>query len=142
VLRVRAFRLGTQGLADSLHAIGELVAAAMIDERIIVWSRRAMWEAGLPVNATPTAIADAIYAKQRRDMVFAQDPYMTELLMSAVKLLCLDPEGECIRGGDCDDNVIVLAGALMSVFVPVRLLVRAYPKMEYLHVMIQYDAYP
>jgi hypothetical protein len=142
MLTVRAFALGTQGLADSLRAIGEMIAVNMKDVRLIAWARRAMWEARLPVNATPTAIALAIYAKQRDDMVFAQDPYATELLMSAIKLLCLDPEGECVRGGDCDDNVIVLGGALMSVGVPVRLLVRSYPGMAYLHIMIQYDADP
>jgi len=137
-----SYSLGVEGLKEGLHKIGELIAQAMGDRRIIAWARRAMWEASLPVNASRPAIVAAIYAKQRSDMVFAEDPYATELMMSAVKLLCLDPQGECVRGGDCDDNVIVLASALMSVGIPVRLLVRNYPKMGQLHVMIQYDADP
>lgn len=138
----REFRAGVEGLQDGLNAIGGLIAVNMRDRRIFTWARRAMWEADLPVNARPSQIVAAIYRKQREDMVFAQDPYCTELYMSAVKLLCLDPAGDCIRGGDCDDNVIVLASALMSVGIPVRLLVRAYPKMALLHLMIQYDADP
>jgi hypothetical protein len=141
-LQVRDYALGAQGLAQGLQAVGELVAAGMRAPQIFTWARRAMWEAGLPVNASPPSIAQAIYKKQRADMVFAQDPYGTELMMSAVKLLCLDPAGECIRGGDCDDNVIVLASALMSVGIPVRLIIRRYPKMQFLHLMIEYDADP
>jgi hypothetical protein len=138
----REFALGVPGLQEGLSSIAGLIADGMRDGRILTWARLAMWEASLPVNASPTEIALAIYRKQRADMVFAQDPICTELYMSAVKLLCLDPAGECIRGGDCDDNVIVLASALMSVGVPVRLLVRSYPRMDQLHLMIQYDADP
>jgi hypothetical protein len=138
----RDFRPGAAGLQDGLNAIGGLIVVNMRDVRILSWARRAMWEASLPVDAGPTQIALAIYRKQREDMVFAQDPIYTELYTSAVKLLCLDPDGECLRGGDCDDNVIVLAAALMSVGIPVRLLVRSYPGMELLHLMIQYDADP
>ena len=141
-LVARDYPPGAQGLAEGLRTVGELVAQGMRARQILVWARRAMWEAGLPVNATPSAIASAIYRKQREDMVFAQDPYGTELMMSAVKLLCLDPDGECVRGGDCDDNVIVLASALMSVGIPVRLVIRRYPKMAFLHLMIEYDADP
>lgn len=141
-LIVRDYPPGAQGLAEGLRTVGELVAQGMRARPILVWARRAMWEAGLPVNASPSSIAAAIYRKQREDMIFAQDPYGTELMMSAVKLLCLDPEGECIRGGDCDDNVIVLASALMSVGIPVRLIIRRYPKMGQLHLMIEYDADP
>ena len=136
------YRPGAAGLQDGLRAVGGMIVVNMRDVRILTWARLAMWEASLPVDASPTQIALAIYRKQREDMVFAQDPIFTELYMSAVKLLCLDPQGECIRGGDCDDNVIVLASALMSVGIPVRLLVRSYPGMELLHLMIQYDADP
>lgn len=127
-------------LEDGLRAIGAMIVENMRDVRILKWARVAMWEASLAVNASPTEIALAIYKKQREDMVFAQDPYCTELYTSAIKLLCLDPDGDCVRGGDCDDNVIVLASALMSVGIPVRLLVRSYPKMNQLHLMLQYDA--
>jgi hypothetical protein len=127
-------------LDDGLRAIGAMIVENMRDVRILKWARIAMWEASLAVNASPTEIALAIYKKQREDMVFAQDPYCTELYTSAIKLLCLEPGGDCVRGGDCDDNVIVLASALMSVGIPVRLLVRSYPKMNQLHLMLQYDA--
>jgi hypothetical protein len=136
------YSLGTQGLKEGLTKVGELIVQGMKDERIFTWARRAMWQASLPVNASRTAIVDAIYRMQRLDMVFAEDPYSIELMMSAVKLLCLDPHGECVRGGDCDDNVIVLASALMSVGIPVRLIIRHYPHMGQLHLMIQYDADP
>lgn len=128
-----------EDLPKGLRAMSRLIGVNMRDERIIAWARRAIWEAGLPVNASPAQIAAAIYAKQREDMTFAQDPYCTELMMSAVNLLCLDPDGECVRAGDCDDNVIVLASALMSVGIPVRLVVRNYPKLDVLHVMLEYD---
>lgn len=131
-----------EDLPKGLRACGRLIAEGMRDERIFTWARRAMWEAGLPVTARPPQIVAAIYTKQREDMVFAQDPYCTELMMRAVELLCLDPNGHCIRGGDCDDNVIVLGSALMSVGIPVRLLVRNYPKIDQLHLMLEYDRDP
>jgi len=141
-LIVKTHRPGLDGLGDGLAQVGELIAQGMRDERIFAWARRAMWEAALPVNASPAQIAAAIYAKQREDMVFAQDPYATELMMSAVKLLGLDPDSEGIHGGDCDDNVIVLGSALMSVGIPVKLLVRNYPQIDQLHLMLLFDADP
>lgn len=136
------YSLGIEGLKEGVHKVGELIVQGMKDARIFTWARRAMWEASVAVNAPRTAIVSAIYRKQRLDMVFAEDPYNVELMMSAVKLLCLDPAGECVRGGDCDDNVIVLASALMSVGIPVRLVIRHYKHMGQLHLMLEYDADP
>jgi hypothetical protein len=137
----REFYSGDIGedLAKGLGACAGLIIEGMRSPRIFAWARRAMWEAALPVTAQPPQIAAAIYTKQREDMVFAQDPYCTELMISAEKLLGLDPDDEQVRGGDCDDNIIVFGAALMSVGIPVRLLVRNYPKVDQLHLMLEYD---
>jgi hypothetical protein len=131
---------GPEGLLDGLRKAAAFIVSGARDPRVIAWARRAC--AGLPVTATPKVQAAAIYAAQRRDMTFVQDPYATELMQSAVVSLCLDPASECSPGGDCDDNVIVLGAALLSIGIPVRLLLREYPDIAQLHLLLQYDADP
>lgn len=135
---IRDHKPGVEGLRDGLATAAMLIIEGAQDPRIIAWARRACRY--LPVNATPTMQAQAIYQAQREDMTFVQDPYATELMQSAIVSLCLDPAQECSPAGDCDDNVIVLGAALMSIGIPVRLLIREYPEIAQLHLMIQYDA--
>ena len=139
---VREHMPGLQGLRDGLATAAQFVIEGMRDPRIFTWARRAIRDAGLPVNAMPSAQVAAIYAAQRRDMAFVQDPYATELMQSAIVSLCLDPAGECSPGGDCDDNIIVTAAVMMSIGIPVRFLLRSYPRLNQLHLMLQYDADP
>lgn len=147
------------GTPRGLGQQAAFILQGMRSPRVIEWTRQAIHAAGLPRASSPSeqasalaraehalsgesrdALVRAIYDAQKRDVAFVNDPEHTEFIASAEAILCLDPEGYCLRGGDCDDQVVVLGAALMSAGIPVRLVLRDYPNLPMLHVMLQYDA--
>lgn len=106
------------------------------------WVRRTIQAAGLPDprgRPNPDNVVAALFAQQKKEMAFVNDPLHGEMMANVSDLLCLDPAGLCMRGGDCDDQIIVLGSAVASAGIPVRLLVRRYANSAQSHVTLQYQ---
>jgi len=132
--------VGIPGLELGLRNVARFILQGMRDPLMIAWTRKAKEESGLPRGAPPSAIAQALYQRQKSEMAFVSDPVATELMMSAVELLCLNPDGYCIKGGDCANQVIVMGSALMCSGIPVQLVLRQYPQLDELHLMLRFDS--
>lgn len=130
----------------SVQLSSEYVRFAILRDKsnpfLVPWVRRTIQAAGLPDprgRPNPDNVVAALFAQQKREMAFVNDPLHGEMMANVADLLCLDPSGRCMRGGDCDDQIIVLGSAVASAGIPVRLLVRRYAGNAQSHVTLQYQ---
>jgi hypothetical protein len=139
----RPHRRGMAGLYDGLNELAARMERAYKRRPVIAWARRTIHEANLPgARGYPDARAQAgaIFAALKKETTFVRDPVDVEAMAQPEQLLCLDPNGFCMRAGDCDDLVIAAGAALMALGIPVRLLLRFYDKQPQAHLTLEYDA--
>lgn len=128
---------------DSLHKAAAQVARDFRRRRVIEDAARAteaVHRAGKRGRPDPDAIVWALFEDQKARAPFHRDPVDTELIASTEAILCLDPDGACNRGGDCDDQMVALASRAMAMGVPVRLRARKFAKLVQPHADLEYDA--
>lgn len=136
---------GMKGLQDGLNELAARMERAYKRRPVIAWARRAIDAAKLPGPRgypDPRAQAVAIFDALKRETSFVRDPVDVEMMAQPEQLLCLDPNGFCLRAGDCDDLVLAAGAALMTLGIPVRLVLRFYEKQDQAHLTLEYDASP
>lgn len=132
---------GMAGVRLSAEEVAARIGRDMRDPEVMKWARRTIAEANLPGERgrpDPTAIVQALFQAIKKIVVFVKDPLGTELMVASRHLLCLD--SYCVRGGDCDDQLIVLGACTMSVGIPVRLRIRRYKGQAQAHIVMLYDS--
>jgi hypothetical protein len=142
---LRPHPAGMRGVRMSTEYVRAAIARDRNNRFLVPWVRRVIQAANLPDPRgypNPANVVAALFAAQKSEMAFVKDPVGGEMMATASSLLCLDPNGFCLLGGDCDDQLIVLGASVMSAGIPVRLLVRRYPRMAQAHIVLQYDADP
>jgi hypothetical protein len=128
---------------DSMRKMAAQIAHDFRRRRVVEDARQVIHEAQLPdPRGKPNrrAIMWALFHNQKARTTFHDDPQDTELYGSTEAILCLDPDGACLRGGDCDEQIIALGSRGMALGVPIRLRARRYAKQRNLHVVLQFDA--
>lgn len=131
-----------EGVADSMRKVAEQVAADFRRRRVVEDAHRVVREANLPgPRGRPDreAIIWALFADQAKRTTFHDDPHNTELIGSTEAILCLDPDGACLAGGDCDDQMVALLSRAMALGIVCRLRARRYAKRKLWHVVAEYD---
>jgi hypothetical protein len=63
-----------------------------------------------------------------------QDPVGTELIAKPHVTLCLDDHGLCLPSADCDDRVVALASATLSIGIDTRCVAASYGTPQATHV--------
>jgi len=127
----------------SVDKVAAQIAADFRRREVIEWARGAIADAGLPGErgrVQPDLQMGALFAALKATTVFVRDPVNTEAVASTVAILCLDPGGACLRGGDCDDMLVALGSAAHAIGIPVRLCTRTYPNARQGHIVLQYDS--
>jgi hypothetical protein len=123
--------------------VRELILYWSAHPKIITYTRQCIALSNLPDKRgypTGDAIMGALFAAQKKKLAFVRDPLGSELMASPVALLCLDPDGLCLLGGDCDDQLIALGACGLSAGVPLKLDVRRYQGQLAAHITLLYDA--
>jgi hypothetical protein len=133
---------GMKGVRKSTEYVRLGIAAGRHNPFLIAWTRRTIHAANLPdARGFPNAdnVVRALFDAQKHEMAFVKDPRSGEMMANPAFLLCLDPNGLCLRGGDCDDQLILLGSSSSSAGVPIRLDVRRYAGSEQAHITLQYQ---
>lgn len=141
IVVLRPHPLGRRSVEVSTEYVRGAIERYKSNPFLAQWVRQTIHAANLPDprgRPNPDNVVAALFAQQKREMAFVNDPLHGELMASPSDLLCLDPEGRCLRGGDCDDQIIVLGSAVASAGISVRLRVRRYPNSKQAHVTLEY----
>jgi transglutaminase-like putative cysteine protease len=72
----------------------------------------------------------------RATTLYAPDPPGVEYVKSAEALLCIRPD-LCVRGGDCDDQLVLLGSMIMGIGIPVQVLKQTFGPMDQEHVLLE-----
>ena len=110
--------------------------------KIIAYTRQCIALAKLPDRRgypKGDSIVAALFAAQKRKLAFVRDPLGSEMMATPVALLCLDPDGLCLLGGDCDDQLIALGSCALSAGVPIKLVIRRYRGQLAGHITLSFD---
>jgi hypothetical protein len=133
-----AYGSGAAGIRQSLETMALKMREGKIDARVIGWTGKVLRDAGLngrdgrtTVRAQVTALLDAF----RAGVVYAPDPYGTELVSSAAATLCLSP-GLCLNRADCDDGVVAVGSATLSLGIPTQIIKQNYGPEHQEHVLL------
>ena len=136
---------GMAGVNAGAEEVARRIARDARRPSVIAWARRVVKAANLPAPRgypVPDQIVAALFAQWKRDVAFVKDPMNTELMMGTEQLLCLDPQGYCIPAGDCDDQIIGLGAAILSVGIPLWIRIRRYKGLAQTHITLLYDSAP
>jgi hypothetical protein len=113
----RSHPAGREGARLSLREVAERAWKARMSPRLRAWATQTLDKAGVS-NGTRRQKAQAILDAYRVKVPYVADPVLGEFMATPEQTLCLDENGLCIIGGDCDDASITLQGALMSIGIP------------------------
>ena len=133
----KAYPAGVAGVKLSLEEIARRIREGRLDPAVRGWAGDVLIKAGKPISdpARMSAIVNAF----REVSVFVPDPVGAEYNVSAAGTLCLRPN-LCVRSFDCDDGVIAIGSALMSIGIPVVVVKQTFGEGDQEHVMLKaYD---
>lgn len=140
VLRPQPY--GAAGIQSSTEKVRRAIAAGRNNPFLIAWTRQTIHAANLPGARgfpDPDLTVAALFQAQKKEMAFIKDPVSGEMMANPAQLLCLDPKGLCLRGGDCDDQLIVLGSATMSAGIDARLVITRYRGADFAHITMGYE---
>lgn len=134
------YPVGVAGVKLSLEQIAQRIREGANDKDVQGVAFDALLKAGFngrgPSAGTAFQRASALLAFVRSTVLYAPDPPGVEHMKSAAAMLCLRP-GLCIRGGDCDDNLILLGSLVMGVGIPVKVLKQTFGVGDQEHVLLE-----
>jgi len=142
---VRPHPRGMDGVRAGAEEICRRIVQGARSELIIRWARQKIQEANIDQARgypQPDKVVAALFKAWKAQVAFIKDPVNTELMIGAVQLLCLEPNGSCIPAGDCDDQLIGLGSAILSCGIPVWIRIRRYKGQNQAHVVLLYDSAP
>lgn len=112
---------GGKGARISLNECAERAWKARMSPRLRAWATQVLAAANVSTGSRRQK-AQAILDAFRKKVPYISDPHMGEFMATPNQTLCLDEGGLCIIGGDCDDQSIGLAAAMMSIGVPAMII--------------------
>jgi hypothetical protein len=128
---------GAAGHAQSLDLVCEKIREGRLDPAIRSWSIAALRAAGIDGRDHPSVQeqAQALLDALRATVIYVADPTSSELIAGAATTLCLR-QGLCLNGSDCDDLVVALGSALLSIGLAVSVVKEDYSGGLQSHVML------
>lgn len=135
---------GMAGVRKSADEVAARIARGFRSPWLAGWTRRAIHDARLAGRRgfpePDEIIWRALFPAVKKDVAFVKDPVNTEFIATADEILCLNPEGYCLRGEDCDGQLVVLGSAALSAGIPIRLRIRRYAGAAQAHITMLYDS--
>jgi hypothetical protein len=132
----REYPAGVGGVKLSLQKIAQYIREGRLDPAVRGWAGDALIAAGSPTSIKGQA--QAILTAFKKQTTYAPDPVGAEYNVSAAGTLCLRP-GFCVRVFDCDDGVIAISSALMSIGIPVRVVKQTFGSGDQEHVILEFQ---
>ena len=117
----RSHPAGHKGARLSLKEVAERAWKARMSPRLRAWVTQQL-HAGNVSTADRKQKAQVILDAFRKKVPYIADPVMGEFMATPDQTLCLDEGGLCFVGGDCDDQSIGLAAAMMSIGIPAMII--------------------
>jgi transglutaminase superfamily protein len=112
---------GARGAKMSLAEVAERAWRARMSPRLRAWVTQVLDKAGVSTGGRRQK-AQAILDAFRKKVPYVADPVMGEFMATPDQLLCLDENGLCIIGGDCDEASITLAAAMLCIGIPAMIV--------------------
>lgn len=112
---------GHKGAHLSLKEVAERAWKARMSPRLRAWVTQQLDKADV-AKAGRRSKAQCVLDAFRAKVPYVADPLMGEFMATPDQLLCLDENGLCIIGGDCDEATITLLAALMSIGIPTMVI--------------------
>jgi hypothetical protein len=113
----RTHPAGREGSLLSLKEVAERAWKARMSPRLRAWTTQKLDEAGVS-NESRRKKMQAVLDAYRKKVPYIADPVMGEFIATPEQTLCLDENGLCIIGGDCDDAATALIAAALSIGIP------------------------
>lgn len=133
-INVQPYPEGRQGIQMSLTECAKAIRNGRLDPDIRGWAGDVLVQSGRPQTARGQAqsILDAF----RSQVAYVADPVGAEYIASGTATLCLRP-GVCVRAHDCDDAVVAVGSALMSIGIPVVVVKQNFGSGQQEHVLLE-----
>jgi hypothetical protein len=112
---------GAKGARLSLLEVADRAWKARMSPRLRAWVTQVLAKAGVSTGGRRQK-AQAILNAFRAKVPYVADPVMGEFMATPDQLLCLDENGLCIVGGDCDEASLTLAAAMLCIGIPVMIV--------------------
>jgi hypothetical protein len=112
---------GRPGAKLSLKEVAERAWKARMSPRLRAWVTQQLDKCGVSKGGRRQK-AQCVLDAFRKKVPYIADPVMGEFMATPNQTLCLDEGGLCIVGGDCDDQSIGLAAAMMSIGIPAMIV--------------------
>jgi hypothetical protein len=112
---------GAPGAKKSLQEVADRAWKARMSPRLRAWVTQVLDKAGVSRGGRREK-ARAILEAFRKKVPYIADPLMGEFMSTPDQLLCLDENGLCIIGGDCDEASITLAAAMLCIAIPAMII--------------------
>jgi transglutaminase-like putative cysteine protease len=112
---------GFKGARLSLQEVAERAWKARMSPRLRAWVIQQLNKCGVQ-NGGRREKAQCILDAFRKKVPYVADPVMGEFMATPDQTLCLDEGGLCFLGGDCDDQSIGLAAAMMTIGIPAMII--------------------
>jgi hypothetical protein len=127
---------GAQGIRLSLEEVAQKIRDGRLDSDMRGWAGDVLITAGRPrtVKQQAQAILDAF----RAETVYVPDPVGAEMIATGSATMCLRP-GLCVRARDCDDSVVAVGSALMSIGIPVVVVKQNFGPQHQEHVLVEFQ---
>lgn len=113
----RSHLAGKKGARLSLKEVAERAWKARMSPRLRAWVTQQLDAAGVSTGGRRQK-AQAILNAFRKKVPYIADPVMGEFMATPDQLLCLDENGLCIVGGDCDEATITLVASVLCIGIP------------------------
>lgn len=118
---VRPHPAGAKGARLSLQEVADRTWKARMSPRLRAWVTQVLAAAGVS-NGGRRQKGQAVLDAFRKKVPYIADPVLGEFMATPNQTLCLDENGLCFMGGDCDDHAIGLAAAMLSIGIPAMIV--------------------
>lgn len=113
----RAHPAGRKGALLSLNEVAERAWKARMSPRLRAWVTQQLDKCKMSSGARRQKM-QCILDAFRKKVPYIADPVMGEFMATPDQLLCLDENGLCIIGGDCDEATITLVSSALCIGIP------------------------
>lgn len=137
---VRIHPSGSKGARLSLKEVAERAWKARMSPRLRAWVTQVLDAAKVSTGGRRQK-AQAVLDAFRKKVPYIADPVMGEFIATPDQTLCLDEGGLCFMGGDCDDQSVGLAAAMMSIGINSMIIGSSHkePSSTPTHVFIAFE---
>jgi hypothetical protein len=125
---------GAAGIRLSVEECAKKVRDGRLDADVRGWAGDVLLAAGRPTSVSGKT--QVLLNAFRASTLYTSDPVGAEYIVGAAGTACLRP-GLCVRARDCDDGLVFMGSALMSIGIPVVLVKQYFGVDKQEHIMLE-----